>query len=265
MIPQVCPMCFGVLKPIETKFKICPCGFQICHWCLGKILHEGNCCPECKRPYSKRVIHMVDNSSDSQNSEGCSYNSDRERHGRELSAEKIQYLQNIRIIQKNLVYIIGLAPSLANESLLRSYSFFGKYGKIKKIILNSNPELVEKVHSCCAYITFESSEEACRCILAVDGCILKGSQIRASFGTTKYCNFFLRGIQCTNSECMYLHYMAKEEDCFTKKEMQERQSEFYYRTHPNMSARSTPVVLKSLDSLPLPPDSPGSRQRRSHM
>lgn len=96
-----------------------------------------------------RVSHR-DNSSDSQNSEGCSYNSDRERHGRELSAEKIQHLQNIRIIQKNLVYIIGLAPSLANESLLRSYSFFGKYGKIKKIILNSNPELVEKVHSCCA-------------------------------------------------------------------------------------------------------------------
>lgn len=83
---------------------------------------------------------------------------------------------------------------------------------------------------------------------------------RASFGTTKYCNFFLRGIQCTNSECMYLHYMAKEEDCFTKKEMQERQSEFYNRTHPNMAARSTPLVLKSLDSLPLPPEEPGSRQ-----
>ena len=57
---------------------------------------------------------------------------------------------------------------------------------------------------------------------------------------------------------MYLHYMAKKEDCFTKKEMQERQSEFYLRTHPNMAVRSAPAVLKSVDSLPPPPDSPGS-------
>ena len=48
------------------------------------------------------------------------------------------------------MYIIGLAPSLANEATLRSPNMFGQYGKIKKIIMNNSPQLIEKLHSCCA-------------------------------------------------------------------------------------------------------------------
>ena len=61
-------------------------------------------------------------------------------------------LQEVRIIQRNLVYIIGLSPTIANENELVSDNLFGKFGKIRKIILNCNPILVEKVHSCCAYL-----------------------------------------------------------------------------------------------------------------
>ena len=68
---------------------------------------------------------------------------------------------------------------------------------------------------------------------------LHGSQIRVSFGTTKYCNYFLRGIHCTNDDCMYLHELADPEDCFTKKEMQIRQAEFYAKTHPTQRDRQT--------------------------
>ena len=99
--------------------------------------------------------------------------------------------------------------------------------------------------------------------MACDGCVLKGSQIRfspsssltrrASFGTTKYCNFFLRGIHCTNTECMYLHALADEEDCFTKKEMQTKQMEFYARTHPCHS--DLMVLPMGEDRASLPPRS----------
>ena len=67
----------------------------------------------------------------------------------------------------------------------------------------------------------------------MDGRCLDGSVIHASFGTTKYCSFFLRGVRCTNAECLYLHRMADPEDCFTKSEMQARQLEFYTKTHPS--------------------------------
>ncbi|GMH50908.1 hypothetical protein TrRE_jg5139 [Triparma retinervis] len=48
-----------------------------------------------------------------------------------------------------------------------------------------------------------------------------GRLIRASFGTSKYCNAFLRGIQCSNPDCLYLHAMGKNEDSFTKEQIQQ--------------------------------------------
>lgn len=44
--------------------------------------------------------------------------------------------------------------------------------------------------------------------------------LSASFGTTKYCNYFLRSLPCNNPECLYLHELGEEEDSFTKEEMQ---------------------------------------------
>lgn len=42
---------------------------------------------------------------------------------------------------------------------------------------------------------------------------------RASFGTTKYCSYFLRGVACANPDCMYLHDYGNEEDTFSKEEI----------------------------------------------
>jgi len=33
---------------------------------------------------------------------------------------------------------------------------------------------------------------------------------RASYGTTKYCTFYLRGQTCQNPSCMYLHEPGEE-------------------------------------------------------
>lgn len=99
------------------------------------------------------------------------------------------------------------------------------------------------------YITFARYEDALTCIFSVDGCLLQGSTIRASFGTTKYCNYYLRGIRCTNVDCMYLHEMADPGDCFTRKEMQTKQSEFYAKTHPG---RSEVHHAGNMDCLPPP-------------
>ncbi|KAK8820851.1 hypothetical protein WA556_005165, partial [Blastocystis sp. ATCC 50177/Nand II] len=245
-----CPLCSGEMTRQEGESRLCSCGFHICHWCLEKVIHESNSCPRCGKPYSSHVLHLLDAASDTRwddNTSSSSAEQERRRNNRLAKQQTseygdLHYLQSVRIIQRCLVYIIGLAPSLANEATLRSSTMFGQYGKIKKIILNSSAQLVEKLHSCCAYITFSSEQEALSCIMACDGCVMRGSQIRASFGTTKYCNFFLRGIRCTNTDCMYLHAMAAAEDCFTKREMQTRQAEFHARTHPcHAEAASTPA------------------------
>lgn len=54
---------------------------------------------------------------------------------------------------------------------------------------------------------------------AVDNCVLHEQEIRASFGTTKYCTYFLREASCPNPECLYLHQTAKKSDCYDKNEI----------------------------------------------
>jgi CCR4-NOT transcription complex subunit 4 len=63
-------------------------------------------------------------------------------------------------------------------------------------------------------------EDAWSAIKAVDGFWLEGRHVRASFGTTKYCNSFLRGLPCNNGDCLYLHELGDERDRFTKEEIQ---------------------------------------------
>lgn len=72
------------------------------------------------------------------------------------------------------------------------------------------------------YITYHRREDAARCIGAVDGSASPGggSEImRASYGTTKYCMSFLRGVNCPDHNCMNLHEWGDEKDCFTKEDL----------------------------------------------
>ena len=65
-------------------------------------------------------------------------------------------LANMRVIRRNLVYAVGLPPSIATEDILRKPEYFGQYGKIAKIVLNrtnvtsSDPRRA----SASAYVTF---------------------------------------------------------------------------------------------------------------
>lgn len=43
--------------------------------------------------------------------------------------------------------------------------------------------------------------------------------MRASYGTTKYCMAFLRGVTCSDHTCMNLHEWGDEKDCFTKEDL----------------------------------------------
>ena len=55
-----------------------------------------------------------------------------------LTKDKIKRLQNLRVIQKTLVYVIGLAPEIASEDKLKSVEYFGQYGNLTKVVVNTN-------------------------------------------------------------------------------------------------------------------------------
>jgi len=138
-------------------------------------------------------------------------------------------LLKVRILQRNLVYVIGLAPKIAKNDILDKFEYFRQYGKIQKIIVNKNNVYNSTAingPSYSAYITFSNDFEASIAILAVDQFDIFDRTIRASYGTTKYCTFFLRDQACPNPDCLYLHRAANEKDTFMKDESSNNKSVF---------------------------------------
>jgi CCR4-NOT transcription complex subunit 4 len=114
---------------------------QICVWCWHHIMDiaekddtEGRC-PACRSPYDKeKIVGMAAN---------C------ERMVAEISMEKKKcqklktkssdgrkQLSSVRVIQRNLVYIVGLPLNLADEDLLQHREYFGQYGKVLKVSMS---------------------------------------------------------------------------------------------------------------------------------
>lgn len=131
--------------------------------------------------------------------------------------EEKHHLQDIRVIQRNLVYIIGIPQKYADDLLLKRNEFFGQFGMIKKFVLNKRASNLETTAS--AYITFYKESDAMACISEIDESYLDDKILRATYGTTKYCSFYLKNIACQNIDCMYLHEKGKESDSLTKDEM----------------------------------------------
>ena len=156
-----------------------------------------------------------------------------EKHQKALSTLYINNenynLSKIRILQKNILYVIGLSYNLANSDILKQYKFLGQYGKILKIIVNKNGynqnRQNETTYS--AYITYSNIKEASLALLSIDNYFIDKNLIRASFGTTKYCNFFLKGIDCINRECLYMHEWTKENDMILREDMNNNKNIFY--------------------------------------
>lgn len=134
-------------------------------------------------------------------------------------------LANLRVIRRNLIYVVGLPPSIANEEMLRRPEYFGQYGKLAKVVFNRSQITPgdggdPRRASSSAYITFQYKEDTLACILALDGFYIDNRTIRASYGTSKYCSAFIKHVRCSNPECTYLHEMGAAEDTFTKQEIQ---------------------------------------------
>ncbi|KAG2234316.1 hypothetical protein INT48_000766 [Thamnidium elegans] len=128
-----------------------------------------------------------------------------------------RHLANMRVVQKNLVYIIGLHPKLATEETIRSPDYFGQFGKISKIVINKRQIAPTSLAngatsmqpSAAVYVTYQRKEDAGKAIHAVD----------ASYGTTKYCTYYLRNMTCPNPSCLYLHEPGEDADTISKEEL----------------------------------------------
>jgi CCR4-NOT transcription complex subunit 4 len=126
----------------------------------------------------------------------------------------------VRVVQKNLVFVVGLSHRLADAEILKKHEYFGKFGKITKVVINSSPSYAgAQTPSASAYVTYSKADEALKAIQTVNNVQIDNRVLKASLGTTKYCSHFLKGIQCPKSDCMYLHDLGEDNASFTKEQM----------------------------------------------
>ncbi|MEE6477807.1 hypothetical protein FKM82_011636 [Ascaphus truei] len=169
-------------------------------------------------------------------------------------SENRKHLASVRVVQKNLVFVVGLSQRLADPEVLKRPEYFGRFGKIHKVVINNSTSYAgSQGPSASAYVTYIRSEDALRAIQCVNNVVVDGRTLKASLGTTKYCSYFLKNMQCPKPDCMYLHELGDEAASFTKEEMQAGKHQEYeqkllqelYKLNPNFLQLSTGTVDKN--------------------
>ncbi|KAI4151659.1 MAG: hypothetical protein LQ341_000876 [Variospora aurantia] len=224
-----CPLCVEEFDLSDKNFRPCPCGYQLCQFCYNNIKNNVNgLCPACRRPYDEKNIEWKSISPEEQKAD-IALQARKKAMARQKESERKQveslnrkHLAGLRVVQKNLVYVVGLNPKSREEDLLqtlRGDQYFGQYGKIVKIVVSKAKENASGNSSIGVYVTFARKQDAASCIAAVDGSQNGDRTLRAQYGTTKYCSAYLRNETCNNRNCMFLHEQGEDHDSFSRQDL----------------------------------------------
>ncbi|XP_012147011.2 CCR4-NOT transcription complex subunit 4 isoform X5 [Megachile rotundata] len=225
-----CPLCMEPLDVNDLNFFPCTCGYQICQFCWHRIrTDENGLCPACRKAYSENPADFKPLSEeDFARLKAEKRLKDQQRKQR--VTENRKHLANVRVVQKNLVFVVGLPLRLADADVLKRHEYFGKFGKIHKVVINQSTSYAgSQGPSASAYVTYQRPEDALRAIAAVNNVVMDGRTIKTSLGTTKYCSHFMRNQPCPKPDCMYLHDLGDQEASFTKEEMHQGKHQEYER------------------------------------
>ncbi|WRT67246.1 uncharacterized protein IL334_004213 [Kwoniella shivajii] len=266
-----CLLCAEPLDLSDLNFKPCQCGMQICQFCYNKLLGTDARCPGCRRPYDAKavVFQPVDWEEVKRAKER---KTKRTRTIKQLTTMGRRHLLGVRVVMKNMVYVIGMklpAPGDDAIPILRSNDYFGQYGKISKIYLSDRTKLSSSAVSTLTpddpstatgiYIVYIRREDAARAIASLDGIPAPqgppGATLKATYGTTRYCEAFLRSQKCDTVNCHNLHEWGGDSDCFTKEDMETaliRPAEYDARQKQTIVSAPQPPSLSSKTAWPKP-------------
>ncbi|OQD61772.1 hypothetical protein PENPOL_c015G05805 [Penicillium polonicum] len=216
---EFCPLCIEEFDLSDKNFKPCPCGYQ----------NEEGRCPNCRRGYDESTIqYKIPDVEEFKADLALKHRKaaaakKKEAEKREIEASSRKNLAGVRVVQKNLVYVIGLNPTIRDENqllqTLRGREYFGQYGEIEKIVVSKAKPGGNPNQGIGVYVTFSRKADAAMCINAVDGSGNGDRVLRAQYGTTKYCSSFLRNEQCNNRNCTFLHETGEDSDSYSRQDL----------------------------------------------
>ncbi|XP_011694520.1 PREDICTED: protein kinase 4 isoform X2 [Wasmannia auropunctata] len=248
-----CPLCMEPLEVDDLNFFPCTCGYQICRFCWHRIrTDENGLCPACRKAYSENPADFKPLTKE----EIARLKAEKrlkDQQRKQRVTENRKHLANVRVVQKNLVFVVGLPMRLADADVLKKHEYFGKFGKIHKVVINQSTSYAgSQGPSASAYVTYQRQEDALRAIEAVNNIVVDGRTIKTSLGTTKYCSHFMRNQACPKPDCMYLHDLGDQEASFTKEEMhQGKHQEYERKLVQSLHAHASSVQRKPTPSPPV--------------
>ncbi|KAI9046180.1 CCR4-NOT core ubiquitin-protein ligase subunit MOT2 [Aspergillus affinis] len=279
---EFCPLCIEEFDLSDKNFKPCPCGYQICQFCYNNIKthsEEGRC-PNCRRPYDDSTIQYKVPDADEFKADlalkhrKAAAAKKKEAERREIEASSRKNLAGVRVVQKNLVYVIGLNPTIRDENqllqTLRGREYFGQYGDIEKIVVSKAKPGGNPNQGIGVYVTYARKSDAATCITSVDGSANGDRVLRAQYGTTKYCSSFLRNEQCHNRNCTFLHETGEDSDSYSRQDLSSMNTLSSQRpngspsgpTHsvpPHVTRSSAQPISQPMRRQPSKDDATGSR------
>ncbi|KAJ8917269.1 hypothetical protein NQ315_002286 [Exocentrus adspersus] len=256
-----CPLCMEPLEVDDLNFFPCTCGYQICRFCWHRIrTDENGLCPACRKAYSENPADFIPLSQE-QVAKLKAEKRQRDQQRKAKLTESRKHLASVRVVQRNLVFVVGLPVRLADPEVLKRHEYFGKFGKIHKVVINQSTSYAgSQGPSASAYVTYVKSDDALRAIQSVNNVTIDGRLIKSSLGTTKYCSHFMKNQPCPKPDCMYLHDFGDPEASFTKEQMHAgKHQEYEKKLHDNLLARAAVPDVGSKTSAPIPTGNASSK------
>ncbi|KAL1117225.1 hypothetical protein AAG570_004552 [Ranatra chinensis] len=204
-----CPLCMEPLEVDDLNFFPCTCGYQICRFCWHRIrTDENGLCPACRKAYPEDPADFKPLTQE-EVARLKAEKRQKDQQRKQKITENRKHLANVRVVQKNLVFVVGLPMRLADAETLKKHEYFGKFGKIHKVVINQSTSYAgSQGPSASAYVTYQKSDDALRAIHTVNNIAVDGRTVKTSLGTTKYCSHFMKNQPCPKPDCMYLHELG---------------------------------------------------------
>lgn len=112
-----CPLCMEVLEVDDLNFYPCTCGYQICRFCWHRIrTDENELCPACRKAYPENPADFKPLTQE-QIAAAKAEKRQRDQQRKQKITENRKHLANVRVVQKNLVFVVGLPPRLADAEV----------------------------------------------------------------------------------------------------------------------------------------------------
>lgn len=119
---ELCPLCVEPLDATERAIQFCSCGFTLCRFCWKKLMEsETGRCPNCREAYDETKLLSISSVKTDDLSEDASRKKKKKgerKRGIKLTGQERRNLQELRILQKNLVYAVGLSLDICIESVM---------------------------------------------------------------------------------------------------------------------------------------------------